>query len=475
MKDLINYGKTTQSQTNTGMLTPKVEHSYKAADGKTYGILRECNKFYIKVAPAKDEGVAVLAEDYDYIDGFMNKKENEFSTYTQASKAFDLKMMDINEKHNRKQEIQVAPSAPSEWQINETKEMRAEIDRFNQINNNVHIILKEATENFTTKHTVPEAPASNPSAEKVHDPFVEPATANGDKDFKETNDNPASAAGPFTTAIKSVEKTMTSDKKPTGDEEVKAPFTETPKYAPANTVTTQNPKGGEVKAVREGRTFKLSESQVLAWNNANPDYLDTHKGTEIGSMAPFTEVVTVNDLNKEANTNTEGSTAPFTEPVKEGEEKRGEQLNEGCLKEEPWYDAAGFDDVPFPEVDDETDAMLDRWLAKQGITSQSLESNANARRAAVEDMTGIHEGRQRRGRRVNEAVLDVFGKHPAYRKRPMTTPTHRVTTPPWARDWDDESVKGDEPFGSKKGNPDPFTEIVDILTDAIVNSPNFPK
>ena len=64
MKSLINYGKV-EENTQSGAIIPRVEYSQKAADGKTYGIIRECNKFYIKVAPKKD--TEVLAEDFDYI------------------------------------------------------------------------------------------------------------------------------------------------------------------------------------------------------------------------------------------------------------------------------------------------------------------------------------------------------------------------------------------------------------------------
>ena len=96
MKSLINYGKV-EENTQSGAIIPRVEYSQKAADGKTYGIIRECNKFYIKVAPKKD--TEVLAEDFDYIGGINNRRENEYATYAKASKQFDLKMMSINEAH----------------------------------------------------------------------------------------------------------------------------------------------------------------------------------------------------------------------------------------------------------------------------------------------------------------------------------------------------------------------------------------
>src|SRR5574344_1939841 len=138
MKELMGY-RINEQAVNTGSLTPVVDYSMKAADGKTYGIVRECNKFYIKVAPKKD--TKVLAEDFDYIGGWNNRKENEYKTYAMASKQFDLKMMSINEANTHKVEIQqFKPVESSEWQINETKEMRSELERFRQITNNVAVI-----------------------------------------------------------------------------------------------------------------------------------------------------------------------------------------------------------------------------------------------------------------------------------------------------------------------------------------------
>ena len=36
-----------------------------------------------------------------------------------------------------------------------------------------------------------------------------------------------------------------------------------------------------------------------------------------------------------------------------------------------------------------------------------------------------------------------------------------------AREWDDESVQGEEPYGEKIGSSAPFDEIVDAMTESI--------
>ena len=123
-----------------------IEYKTEGADGKTYGIIREGKKFYIKVAPKKD--TEVIAEDFDYIGGFMNKKSNEYLTYPMASKQLELKLMSINEACSSKKPVIVegTKSEAAEWQVNETKEMRAELDRYAEIVNNVSHILKEDKE-----------------------------------------------------------------------------------------------------------------------------------------------------------------------------------------------------------------------------------------------------------------------------------------------------------------------------------------
>ena len=317
MKELIGYGINEQT-VNTGGSKPIVEYKMKAADGKTYGIIHECNKFYIKVAPKKD--TEVLAEDFDYIGGWNNRKENEYKTYAMASKQFDLKMMSINEANTHKVEIQqFKPVESSEWQINETKEMRSELERFRQITNNVAVILKEDKNVLPAEHTLPEAPASNPSKDKVNSPFTDTAVANGDKDTKQTSTDPKKEGQPYDNETKVTDNDMQSDKKPNGNGNNDT-YSEKAKYVPDNSVANKKPSGGKVAKVDESqrRTFKLTEEQVLAWSKSK-DYLDTSKGTEIGDDSPFTEKVNedsanVNDVaGMPSNDDEDSANVPFPE------------------------------------------------------------------------------------------------------------------------------------------------------------------
>ena len=138
MQHLFNY------RMDEGKKNTSVEYHAQGADGNMYGIIKEGTKYYIKCAHPKD--TEILAEDYDYIGGLMNKKRYEYNSYAMASKQFDLKMMSLNEACNRKGEPiveQYNKQEQSDWCINETKEMRAELDRFNQIVTNMDKILNE--------------------------------------------------------------------------------------------------------------------------------------------------------------------------------------------------------------------------------------------------------------------------------------------------------------------------------------------
>lgn len=497
MKRLINYGKVEEA-VNTGSLTPRIEYSALGADGRTYGIIRECNKFYIKVAPKKN--TEIVAEDYDYIGGFMNKKENEYPTYSMASKQFDLKMMSLNEAYSVKAAVtQFKETEDSEWQIQETKEMRNEIDRFNQIIGNVGKILKE-DKNYTVanNNTVPEAPASHPSEKKVNSPFTDTAVAKGDKEFTKTETDHEKAGAPFNKDGEVTDKDMQSDKKPT--ENTDAVYSETAKYVPDNTVADKKPSGGKVVKVNENkkRTIKLTEAQVLAWNKSK-DFMDKSNGTEIGSSAPFTDEVGKESNQTESDTepiheetvahNTDNQNTPEPHTGEIGDKAPfDEKVNEEIVDVN---DVAGMDsDVPFPEVEDggaylgfEQDYNdFEENNGFEDFDNVSLDSNAA--QTAMADMDDefdfsddFNESKETVKKSLtNEDELHDFGKHPAYQKVPMTTPPNKEVAPNGAKDWNDKSVEGEKPFGVKIGSGAPFDEkVIDMLTDAIMQKMGFSK
>lgn len=500
MKNLMGYGMNEDSHR---VSKSEIEYQVGGADGRTYGIIREGQKFYIKVAPKKD--TKLVAEDFDYIGGYMNKKENEYLTYPMASKQLELKLMSINEVHDLKKPVKVEgiTSEKAEWQVNETKEMRHDIDRFNEIVNNVGHILKEDKDSgFTMKHTLPEAPASNPSQQKVDAPYTDTATAKLDKDLKDTQTNPEKAGSPYTEDGKTTNKDMESDK-PKGNGADDGVYCEKPQYVDTG-VAGEHPKGGKVTRADEGkkhRNIKITEEQVLAWNNS-PEFMDKSKGTEIGSSAPYTDQVDGKESNQdesgtesiheEANvvhntdnqnsptpgTNEKGDSAPYTEkPVNEDTVDPNDV--DGLTNDN--------DDVPFPEVEDggsylDFEQDYNDWLDNQDNNDTSYldglnndddnyEMDLDPSLTDIGDDPYANENHNRKGCKMNEdtTVLNDFGKHPAYRKKPMTTPPNKEIDK-FGRDWNDDSAKGEQPFGQKIGNSAPYTEEVNLdqLTDAVL-------
>ena len=524
MQHLINFGV---NENSSKASKPIVEFKRKAANGKTYGIIRESTKYYIMEAPQKD--TEVLAEDFDYIGGFNNRKENEYSSYSKASNALDLKIMSINETVNKKDRVIIeAPTIKADWEDNITESMRKEIDRFKSITNNVAKILKEDKQSWgeiPSEHTLPEAPAKNPSDEKVNAPFTQSGVANGEKDFKKEEHNHETAGTPYDKDGKSsVEKNMQSDKKPVVKTDAEY-LTKENTYEPKNNVASEHPSGGKVVRVNENNghkiRLKLTEEQVLAWND-NKNYMDMSSDTHVGSSDPYT-----NELGKESN-QTEADTDPI---IKEGngdsvvydhptdqnaptpgttdvETEDGDPFVKP-INEVDGDEAAGFDDVPFPEVeDDDYGTRFDKEYADFEASQEGMEDEPETKDdwekpdedeyevelddsgfdpsvdyAAglnpdkdIQDLLNhdyddedLYENRRNR-RRLSEDKLNVWGKHPAWRKQPMTTPPNKEVAINGAREWDDESAQGEEPYAQQIGDGSPFSEVVKEVTEAVLKS-----
>ena len=76
---------------------------------------------------------------------------------------------------------------------------------------------------------------------------------------------------------------------------------------------------------------------------------------------------------------------------------------------------------------------------------------------------------------LNEDELHVFGDHPGYRKKPMTLPQTGEDKFQVNRDWNDDSVHSEEPFGKGKGDSTPFDQLVAQITDSVMKQINEDK
>lgn len=512
MQHLINFGV---NENTAKASKPIVEFKRKAANGKTYGIIRESTKYYIMEAPQKD--TEILAEDFDYIGGYNNRKENEYTSYSKASNALDLKIMSINETVNKENRVMIeAPVIKADWEDKLTESMRKEIDRFKTITNNVAKILKEDKGIGETPSVVnddPEAPAKNPSEDKKNQPYevMHSGVASGDKDFKKEQHNHQKAGTPYSNDGKSsLERNMQSDKKPNVKTDSND-LTNEETYEPDNNIASQHKTGKNPIGIFENKgkkiRLKLTEEQVLAWND-NKDFMDTKQGTHVGSSDPFENELGEKSNQTEADTDPiikegNGDSVVYDHPTDQGsptpgttdvETEDGDPFIEVVTEAVDVDDAAGFDDEPpFPEVEDDDEGddegveTEDTWYKPEEdeyeIVPDDVDDSAAYDDANGEEFTLDRANKdiadllnhdydddlwESRRRRLSEDKLDVFGKHPAWRKQPMTTPPNKEVAINGAREWDDESAQGEEPYAKQIGDSSPFTDVVDSVYESIL-------
>ena len=245
MKGLMTYGIS-----NTSKKTPVTE-SVEGADGKVYAIIREGAKFYIK---STQKGSELVTESFDYIGGFMNKKNNEYSSYNQASKNLELKLRSINEAYGINKPVELLnPDKKEELVCEMTDSMKATLARYRQIMNNAAGIMKENQTISMSNTGNPEAPKTTSFNSKLGEPFTETGKAELDKDLKATSNEQEKEGAPFGDTSKT--------------EEYKDA-----KFVPKGSVANQKPTGGKV--------VRVNESDSLSDDLDSYDYEETMEDLE---------------------------------------------------------------------------------------------------------------------------------------------------------------------------------------------------
>ena len=142
MKGLYTYGQELNEDKRTPNCT--LEYHKLGADGVNYGIVKECSKYYIKSAP---KGKETIAEAYEYLGGFCNKKNYEYTSYANALKHFKLKLGSINEACDSNVQTENTDDFMSSnvLMTESTDSMKREIARQRQIMYNVSMIMNEST------------------------------------------------------------------------------------------------------------------------------------------------------------------------------------------------------------------------------------------------------------------------------------------------------------------------------------------
>lgn len=266
MRGLMTYGIS-----NADKKTPITE-SIEGPDGKIYAIIREGNKFYIKSA---NKGSKLVSESFDYIGGFMNKKNNEYSSYNQASKNLELKVRSLNETYGINKPVELLnPDKKETLMVEMTDSMKNSIARYRQIMNNAANIMNESSTISMNNTGNPEAPKTTSFSPKIGEPFNNTATAILDKDLKQTANNPEKQGEPF------------------GDTEKTEDYKDA-QYVPKGSVANQKPSGGKVVRVNENSDFEETIEECDEWGSCG---LPSKEGVgEIGDNDPFTKSVNENN------------------------------------------------------------------------------------------------------------------------------------------------------------------------------------
>lgn len=480
MKDLMNYGlKENKQPAYTG-----VEYGKEAADGKLYGIVREGTKYYIKVA--KDAKKGLVAENFDYIGGFRNRKDNMFESFASAQRYFCEKLECINESVDDAQKRVIAES----WNLEEKKEaieegtrkMKAEIERQRQIMRNAQNITEGKKQCCDMEGC---------KCETIKTEEVKP--------------------GPG------------------------APFTEKLTNADVADNEKTNIKGKKEPVKGKDADKKLKEStETPLVSRENPEYIDKSHGTEIGNNAPFVDDVektegavaeeeggeaveseitdhvneevamhaTDNQNSPEVGVGEKGDADPFEKEVEITEDVE----LDGTLDDDDTFEIDADEEGESEVVDDEesdepeeteyevevddksdTESRLDAVEEKLNQILDAInnmkyddeplyddEAEEEEQEGPIDDDDEDYEVVESKSYKRMMAKMikeeDDFGKHPAFQKKVMTTPPANMPDGDGKYDMNDDSVKGEKPYATQLGDNAPYEVDIEQIENAITES-----
>lgn len=358
--------------------TPITE-SIEGPDGKVYAIIREGSKFYIKSAA---KGSELVAESFDYIGGFMNKRSNEFSSYNQASKNLELKVRSLNEAYGVNKTVELLnPEKKETLMVEMTDAMKASLARYRQIMNNAAGIMNESATISASNTGVPEAPKTTGFSPKLGEPFNNAAQATLDKDLKATANDPAKQSEPF------------------GEKE-KAEENKDAQYVPKGSVANQHPSGGKVVRVNESDMYEETIEECDEWGSCGVP--EVGGVGEIGDDDPFTQPVNEDVDSPVGFADDENE---FTE----GEEEEDVDLDlddiDSTLADEDDVEDVDIDDI---DADEEGEEVVDTELEDESEID-SLRKEIAELRELVNELMGNEEGEEDLDAESDEEYEDFEG------------------------------------------------------------------
>jgi hypothetical protein len=128
-------------------------------------------------------------------------------------------------------------------------------------------------------------------------------------------------------------------------------------------------------------------------------------------------------------------------------------------EEEPEVSDVDYDNVGFEDDEEMSDSDIDSEAWDNAKRNNSFDLDGN-----IFDSV--------KPKRLNEegTKLNSFGKHPGYRKKPMSLPQTGSDKEGDCKDWNDESVYSEQPFGEKIGSSAPYDEIINKAVNSIMES-----
>ena len=529
MRALCTYGTVNEDKKQSNYT---LEYHATAADGKEYGIVKECSRFYIKTTTPDKKN---LAESYQYIGGWANKKNYEYESYNNALKNFELKLESINEAHDSKINVETLdPFKKENIVIEGTEAMKNEIARQRQIMYNAAMLMNESAD-YAVKGGKA-CSTSQPEAETgaKGDKAKGSKEAKADPNYKGSHISLDKKAAPFEENPKGINEVASPNE---GDfDEGAKPFG-TSKNGEANTEHNNQPF---TDSVNEETNDWASEGLPSSAGVGEAD-TDHNNG-------PFTK--NVNEAEEDDDSedvegdDVEGSD-DFADDDFDFDEEGEESFDDDIADDEPVDDEfatdtdldagvedvdddfASDDDVDFPSVGDGDELGGDSDLASKiadleaqlatlksqvengadDVTDYEVDVNddlADEDETDVEDdvdfgdeedLEGeddfedfgeddeesfddeMYESKKKVMDRIVESVarqilkedeLHDFGKHPGYRKKPMDLPTTGQDKNEHGEDINDDSVHNEEPFGKQIGDGSPFNQLVNAVTNDVM-------
>jgi hypothetical protein len=433
----------------------------------------------------------------------MNKKNNEFASYNQASKNLELKMRSLNEAYGINKPVELLNSEKKEsLMVEMTDAMKASIARYREIMNNSAHIMNENNVISKTNTGCPEAPKTTSFSTTIGAPFNNAAKAELDKDLKTTANDPEKQGEPF------------------GDNAKTEEYKDA-QYVPDGSVANKKPSGGKVVRVNEACEETVEECDE--WGSCG---LPTTAGVgevneDVNDIVGFADDETVSegddidlddvdmDLDDEES---EEVDMDLDDPEADDIDLDDEESEEVDMDlDDPEEDDVDGDALDIDlEVEDENEIaalkaeidelrrMIEDLKSEDAEDEYELEIDTNDNDNEDEDMDfeeddddseygleiddeeeddekeeafkTIEESFCHKPLNENGTKLHVFGQHPGYRKKPMNLPKTGSDNENGNKDWNDNSVYSEEPFGNKIGSSAPFDKVVDASVNAIMES-----